>query len=311
MKRRHLLFLLLLVAAARADQPAPGTFTVAAYNLENWVLMERHGVSNAPKPEVEREAVVSVLTGVKPDVLGIEEMGTTNDLTDLRLRLKKRGLNYPYIEWIQGADPTRHVALLSRFPIVERLSHTNQAYQLAGHPMRIERGILDVRIQVNPRYSFRALVVHLKSKRQTEMGDQAVMRLEEARLLHQQIEEILRRDPNENFVIMGDFNDTPDSPAIHELTNTNCHSLFVLHPRDSKGYDSTHFWKFQRDPSHRWSRIDYLMASPGMSNEYVAGSAKINDPHGWLDASDHRAISARFHIGDRGTNLPARVTDQR
>jgi endonuclease/exonuclease/phosphatase family metal-dependent hydrolase len=303
------LFLLpLLVAFAVADEPVSNTFTIAAYNVENWLEMDRHGLTNAPKPVAERDAVAKVLAGIRPDVLGVEEMGTPNDLADFRARLKDNGLDLPHVEWLQAGDANRHVVLLSRYPITENRSHTNLTYLLNGQSRPIERGILDVRVQVATNYSFRALVVHLKSKRQTDVGDQAVMRLEEAKLLHRQIDDILRRDPQENFIVMGDFNDTPGSPAINEITTTNCHSLFVLHPRDSKGYDTTHFWRWQKDPSNRWSRIDYLMASPGMSNEYVEGSAKINDPPGWLDASDHRALSAKFHIGDRGTNRPARAT---
>jgi endonuclease/exonuclease/phosphatase family metal-dependent hydrolase len=310
MKIARLLFALLIVRPVTADQPATNSYTIAAYNLENWLEMERHSVTNAPKPEAERNAVAKVLAGIRPDVLGVAEIGTTNDLADLQARLRDHGLDFPHFEWVQGADLNRRVALLSRFPITERLSHTNDTYVLNGQNRRIERGILDVRVQVNPQYSFRALVVHLKSKRAVDYGDQAAIRLAEAKLLHQQIETILHRDPHENFIILGDFNDTPDSPPLRELAGTNCHSLFILAPRDSKGFDSTHFWRWQKDPSNRWSRIDYLMASPGMSNEYVDGSAMINDPPGWRDASDHRAISARFYTGDRGTNLPARVTGQ-
>jgi endonuclease/exonuclease/phosphatase family metal-dependent hydrolase len=287
----RLLALLLTLAAGRCLADT-NTFTVATYNLQNWLLMERKGVTNAPKPATEREAVVNVLDTVKPDVLGVEEMGTTNELAELQAQLEARGQKYPYTEWVQGGDPTRHVALLSRFPIVARFSHTNATYQLDGQPRLIERGILDVRVQVNPTYSFRALVVHLKSKRQTETGDQAVMRREEARLVRQRVEEILKADPNENFVVMGDFNDTYGSDAIREVSG----GLFVLRPRDSKGYDTTHFWKAKRE----FSRLDYVMLSPGMSNEFVNGSARIADPPRWLDGSDHRAVSATFYMRDIG-----------
>ncbi len=282
------------------------TFTVATYNVQNWVLMERHGVSNAPKPATEQKAIANVLAGVRPDILAVEEMGTTNELAELRSALQEHGLNYPYNEWIQGVDPTRHVALLSRFPIVERLSHTNDTYQLNGHPMRIERGILDVRIQVNTEYSFRALVVHLKSKRTTEIGDQAVMRREESLLLRRHVEDILKRDPNENFIVLGDFNDTPYSEPVRNVIGTDNRRLFVLRPRDSKGYDTTHFWKAHRE----FSRIDYLMISPGMSNEFVTGTEQIAAPPHWLNGSDHRAVSATFYTYDVGTNRPTRPQAQ-
>jgi endonuclease/exonuclease/phosphatase family metal-dependent hydrolase len=229
-------------------------------------------------------------------------MGTTNELAELQRALRDDILDYPHTAWIEGVDPTRHVALLSRFPIVEQRSRTNDTYQLDGHAMRVSRGILDVRIQVSPTYSFRAIVVHLKSKRQTDEGDQAVMRREEARLVRRHVEQILQRDPNENVVVMGDFNDSTNSEAIQTITGTNSHRLFALHPRDRKGYDTTHFWKAKRE----FSRLDYLILSPGMSNEFITGTAQIVDPPRWLDASDHRPVAASFHIGDLGNARPAR-----
>jgi endonuclease/exonuclease/phosphatase family metal-dependent hydrolase len=299
MKLRALV-LLLVACSCSADT---NTFTIATYNLQNWVLMERKGTANAPKPASEQKAVVNVLAVVKPDVLAVQEMGTTKELAELRRALKDRGLDYPHTEWIQGDDPTRHVALLSRFPIVERSSHTNDTYQLDGQPKRISRGILDARVQVNPQYSFRVLVVHLKSKRQTDGGDQAVMRREEARLVRRHVEEIFKADPNENFIVTGDFNDSYSSDAIREVSGTNSHRLVVLRPRDSKGYDTTHFWKARRE----FSRLDYLMLSPGMRSELVTGTPRIADPPRWLDGSDHRAVSATFYMQERGTNHPARA----
>jgi endonuclease/exonuclease/phosphatase family metal-dependent hydrolase len=283
--------LVLLLVACRCFGDT-NTFTIATYNVQNWVLMERKGTANAPKPATEQKAVVNVLAVVKPDVLAVQEMGTSNELDELRRALKARGFDYPHTEWIQGEDPTRHVALLSRFPIVERLSHTNDTYQLDGQPKRVSRGILDVRVQVNPQYSFRVLVAHLKSKRQTDDGDQALIRLEEARLLRRHVDEILKADPHENVVVMGDLNDTYGSDAIREVST----GLFVLRPRDSKGYDTTHFWKAKRE----FSRLDYVILSPGMSNEYVTGTARIADPPRWLDGSDHRPVTATFYMRDIG-----------
>src|SRR5437870_8962351 len=85
------------------------SFVVAAYNVENWVLMERHGKPDQPKPTAERQAVCNVLAAIHPDVLGIEEMGGTNQLAELREGLRAKGFDYPHSEWVQGLDETRHV----------------------------------------------------------------------------------------------------------------------------------------------------------------------------------------------------------
>src|SRR5262245_32906817 len=68
------------------------TFTVASYNVENWVLMERKSQTNQPKPETERAAVIEVLASVKPDVLGVIEIGSKKELAELSDGLRKRGL---------------------------------------------------------------------------------------------------------------------------------------------------------------------------------------------------------------------------
>jgi endonuclease/exonuclease/phosphatase family metal-dependent hydrolase len=294
--------LVLFLASGLSPFAQPtNTFTVASYNVENWLAMERYGKPDQPKPRASKEGVMQILVSVRPDVLGLCEVGTTNDFAEIALGLNARGLDYPHREWIQGGDQVRHVALLSRFPIAERHSRADYAYDLEGQPRRIERGILDVTVQVNDGYSFRAVLVHLKSKRVTEEGDQAVMRLNEARLLRQHVESALERNPRLNLLVMGDLNDTPDSEPIRTVIGGDPMRLFDLHPLDSQGADGTHFWRARRE----FSRIDYLLASPGMSNEFVSGSARIADVEGWDKASDHRAVSARFH--DREIGEPAVV----
>jgi hypothetical protein len=75
--RRALVLVCLLGALAPFTAHATNTFVVAVYNLENWLMMERTGGTNSGKPVASREAVVSVLTGIRPDVLGVVEIGTT------------------------------------------------------------------------------------------------------------------------------------------------------------------------------------------------------------------------------------------
>lgn len=289
-------FVLATLTCSPALADTSNTFTVAAYNVENWVQMDRKGQTNQPKPASERAAVIEVVASVKPDVLGVVEIGSKKELVELSDGLRKRGLDYPHSEWVQGADETRHAALLSRFPIAERFSRTDYIYDLNGKPMHIQRGILDVSIQVNDGYSFRAIVVHLKSKRATEEGDQAAMRLEEAKLLRAHVGKVLKKDPRLNLMVMGDLNDTPGTETVRTVIGEVPFGLFDLMPKDSTGGVSTHRWRWKKV----WSRIDYLLLSPGMSNEFVAGTARIADVTGWDKASDHRAVYASFAAKESG-----------
>src|ERR1051325_12252843 len=134
---RGLLWLLLGLGALPLAAQTTNTFTIASYNLENWILMERNGKLDQPKPEDEKQAVYHVLETIRPDVLGVAEIGGTNEFAELADGLKQRGLDYPHREWIEGANLQRHVALLSRFPIVERNSRSDYSYLMDGKPMRI------------------------------------------------------------------------------------------------------------------------------------------------------------------------------
>ena len=280
-------------AATPRAEPT-NSFVVATYNVENWLSMSRRGHDNQPKPSSQREIVWHVLETVRADVLALEEIGTRDDLASLAEGLRQRGLEYPWSEWIEDADHVRHIALLSRFPIVERHSRTNDTYQIHGSPLRIQRGIIDVTVEVNPHYRFRALVAHLKSKRPADQEDESAMRQQEARLLREHVDRLLRDHPRLNLLVLGDFNDTPASAPVREVVGGDSFRLFDLKAVDRRGYTDTHYWWRGRE----FSRIDYLLASPGMSNEFVVGSARLADLPHWLRGSDHRAVHARFYDCD-------------
>ncbi len=303
MEIRRLLALALVLALAASTAAAATTtaFVVAAYNLDNWILMTRHRRPDQPKPAEEKDAVVNVLATIHPDVLGLAEMGTTNDLADLTRRLTAHDLNYPYTEWIQGIDTNRHVALLSRFPITARHSRATDTFTIGTNVLRLSRGILDVDIKVNDHYSFRAVVAHLKSHYQDTEFDQAVTRIEEARVLRRHVEHALQRNPALNMIVMGDFNDTPETEPVQTIIGKPPLQLLDVMPEDRAGGHNTHFWRYRK----LWSRIDYLLLSPSMTNRYLAGSARIADVPGWDQASDHRAVSASFRVEEESPAHPA------
>ena len=281
---------LTLLLVGRVPAQTSTTFVVGSFNIENWNSIERHGQLNQPKPRAEKEAVLAVIASVHPDVLGLEELGTPDDLAELRAGLADKGVTYPFAEYLQGPDHDRRVCLLSRFPIVERQSRTDYTYQLNGQTLPISRGLLDVGIKVNDRYSFRAIVVHLKSKRAVDHDDQAAMRLEEAKLLRAHLTGIFKNAPATKLLALGDFNDTPGTAPIQTVLGTAPFALTALPCQTSKGYTGTHLWKFHGE----WSRFDYLLASPGLANDFVTGSAHIYEGPGAGEASDHRLIYASF-----------------
>jgi endonuclease/exonuclease/phosphatase family metal-dependent hydrolase len=264
----------------------------AAYNVQNYLRMDRRvdnkSLKDAPKPESEIEAVVNVITKIKPDILGVVEMGDEAMLDDLQKRLKAAGLDLPHREWLQGADENRHVCLLSRFPIVDRKSRGDISFDMNGKTERFNRGILDVSVEVNPGYRLRLVGVHLKSRRTVEEYDEAWMRAKEAWFLRDHINGILAADPQTNLLLFGDFNDTKNNYPIKEVIGKKGTPNYMmdLWLRDSRNERWTHYWR----TADEYARIDYIMVSPGMAKEVLFDKSGIDDSPFWNDASDHRAI---------------------
>src|SRR5437868_3640963 len=103
-------------------------FRVASYNLNNYLVA---GSESRPAKSTEsRRQIRSNLRTLNADVLALEEMGSPDDLAELRGSLETEGLSYPHWEWVPGADTNIHVAVLSRFPIVARRPHTNESFLL-------------------------------------------------------------------------------------------------------------------------------------------------------------------------------------
>jgi len=149
MWRRIFVCFFLCLPFARAED-----VVVVSYNLENYLLMDRRVDGKmqpaAPKPLKEIEAAVKVLAEIHPDILGVMEIGDESMLEDLQKRLKAAGLDLPNREWVRGADAERHVALLSRFPLVEHHSIDDVTFELNGKLERMPRGMLDVTVQISP-----------------------------------------------------------------------------------------------------------------------------------------------------------------
>jgi endonuclease/exonuclease/phosphatase family metal-dependent hydrolase len=281
--------------APSSKKPSSGQICFITYNVENWLTMDRHvgdkNLRGAPKPENEKQAVIDILARHAPDVVGLCEIGTPSDLTEIQQKLKVAGLDLPHSHFTGGSDPERHLGLLSRFPIISSATPKEMEYQLTGHTYSINRGILDSTIGAYGK-SYRFVGVHLKSKRDSEQGDQEQIRLNEARLLRRHLDSILEADENARLIVYGDFNDTHASPAIKTITGkANDPSYLTAIPaKDSQNDSWTHYWAFQ----DVYSRFDYIMVTREVRKETDFQRAKIIDDADWNKASDHRAVMAVF-----------------
>jgi len=266
-----------------------------AYNVENWLTMDRYVdrklAKNLPKPEAEKQALVKLLATQSPDVIGLCEIGETGDLKEIQDALKAAGLDLPFSHYVGGSDPVRHQGLLSKFPITSTAKPAETEFKMSGRTFGINRGILDASIHVGGK-PYRFIGVHLKSKREVKDVDQEEMRIHEARLLRRHVDRILQADADARLVVYGDFNDTRPSKAFKTVTGSynDPGYLTAIPAKDSRGEAWTHFWELH----DIYSRIDFITVSRALRREVDFQASHIIDDPTWNDASDHRPVLAIF-----------------
>ncbi len=266
-----------------------------SYNIENYLTMTRYkkgGVKELTSKDPEEiKALVEIIVSEKPDILGICEIGTPEDLKDLQTRLKNAGLDLPHTVHAGGSDTTRRLAILSAHPITANNSRDHLPFQIDGRERLMGRGILDATIEL-PNGPTHFIGLHLKSKRETEDFDQAEIRLHEARLARAHCDAILAKDANARIVLYGDMNDTRKTPPLAALMGKYQSKDYIgdVFAKDSRGDLWTHFWSYQQ----QYSRFDWVLVSRAVYPEVSKEHSYIADPANWNDASDHRAVVVTF-----------------
>lgn len=293
-------FVLLAWLCLQGPLFAAQEIVVATYNVQNYLSASPKGpgdkYATRAKPEKEIEVLIRIIKEINPDVLGVCEMGSPERFEDFKKRLNEAGLGYAHSEYLQAADEDRHLALVSRFPIVARNSRGDVPYQLNGKPEKVKRGILDVTVQVNPGYQLRLVGVHLKSKLPTPEGEALIRRME-AQELRKHLDAILKAAPETNLVCYGDFNDSKNEPPIQEIAGPKKSPghMADLWARDQYGDKWTHYWR----TADEYSRLDYLFVSPALFREVVLEKSRVYRSEYWNDASDHRPVFTTIIAEDK------------
>jgi endonuclease/exonuclease/phosphatase family metal-dependent hydrolase len=272
--------------------------TIATYNVENYVAADRR-VDEVyrlayPKPEAAKSALRAVIRALDADVLALQEMGPAGYLEELRRDLRAEGLDYPYVALAEAADADRHIAALSRIPFRSVQVHAGLDFQYCGGRARVKRGVIEVVLPAGG-VDLTLFLVHLHS-RFTERADDpeaALFRAGEAKAVR---ELVLRRFPDPagaRFVILGDCNDARNSKPLRLLTRRGDTVIAELtRAVDAQGEAWTYFYR--KDDSY--SRVDYVLVSPGLIPAVGEGSARVYDGPGVREASDHRPVVVRLNL---------------
>ncbi|MGB0744713.1 MAG: endonuclease/exonuclease/phosphatase family protein [Opitutales bacterium] len=290
-RRFYLLFLVIgqisLFHSGLAD------IRVATYNLDNYLIMDRR-VSERwrpdyPKPEEEKRIVRQVIRHAAPDILLLQEMGTKDFLKELRDDLALEGMNYAYAVHLDGPDPDRHLAVLSKIPPAEIVKHAELDFKYLEDRELVKRGMLELTFEQDDGVLFRVFVVHLKSKftENKEDPESQMRRVREAEACRDRIIERTFDLGVDRFVVAGDFNDHPASSTLRRFYHRGDLKIGQLLPAaDSRGEVWTYHYKKQA----QYSLVDGFVVSPKMLPHILDGRGQIVDLPGVLDGSDHRMV---------------------
>ena len=287
------LFLFALVAALRAE-----TLTVATYNVENYGSADRMTEAGYrkeyPKPETEKQALRAVIRGLDADILVLQEVGGQPYLDELRRDLKAEGLDYPQASLLEGNDPDRHVAVLSRRPFKAVTPHAALEFPYLGGTERVKRGLLEITV-ATPAGDLTLFGLHLKSRFTDRPDDpmSAVRRVGEATAIR---DAVLARFPDPaaaRFLVLGDCNDGKVGKAVQRLLRRGKTEVARLLPAaDARGETWTHAYRKEET----YSRVDHILVSPGLSASVRGGVARIYGGAEATGASDHRPVVVTLEL---------------
>lgn len=294
--------LVVTMSAAGADA---ASITIATYNIENYVAADRR-IENVyrpayPKPEAEKDALRTVIRALDADVLAMQEMGAGGYLAELQGDLRAEGMDYPYAVLAKAEDAERHLAVLSRIPFRRVQAHADLDFRYFGTRVKVKRGLLEIAVAVDGA-ELTLFVVHLHS-RFTERRDDpgsSIFRAGEAKAVR---DYVLGRFPNPaaaRFVLMGDCNDTRNSRPLRRLTRRGGTTIATLPKTVDRNGEA---WTYGYRKEDAYSRVDFVLVSPGLSPAVPEGAARVYDGPGVKEASDHRPVVVRLEISGRQPDL--------
>jgi len=288
----------LLAGTLAAGSAGAASISVATYNVENYTAADRRVDDiyrqGYPKPEAAKTALRAVIRALGADVLVLQEMGPAGYLAELQRDLRAEGLDYPHGALAEACDADRHLAVLSRIPLIGVRTHADLEFPYAGGRARVKRGLLEVAVTVEGA-ELTLFALHLRSRFTERPDDPNAARFREGEAAAIR-EFVLRRFPDPaaaRFVILGDCNDLRNSRPLRLLTRRGLTA--IASPADAVDCHGE-AWTYYYRKDDTYSRVDYIFVSPGLAPALAGGGARVYDGPGVRDASDHRPVVVRLEL---------------
>lgn len=226
-----------------------------------WVELKVEPVNEAAVRNTAR-----VITDVDADVIGMVEAESRPALVHFGKAVMPAvgGKPYPHVMLIDGNDDRGiDVAIMTKagYDIVDIRSHVDDVDQTG---QVFSRDCPEYRISLPGGGHLVVLVNHLKSKGFGSQQDSNKKRLRQTKRV-KSIYDGLRQQGEKLVAVIGDFNDTPDSPPLAPLlSNTDLKDVFK-HPAFDDGGRPGTFGSCAAS-----NKIDYILLSPDLFQKVTA-----------------------------------------
>lgn len=298
--RTLFIILLFLIAGCQADSSNPennttqsqliwpewyapeDTVRVLSWNVEHFVddfdnpYIDNRRENEPPSDMQERrEQLAKVLKLADADIVVFQEFESSSYAQLLAEEFFPE-LGYQVFSGLESDDWYMNVVILSRIPLGTFYSYATSNVPIIGQQNDdgspasqtfINNRMWSVDVLVNDNYDFNLTGVHLKAGR----GERnEYWRLGMINLLRNQLSKFVELDHDQNLLVVGDFNATPESPEFQSFLGDSTDLRFIdplagtgifTHPADSL------FW-----------RIDHIIPNEFMMPEIIPNSVQVFTP---------------------------------
>ncbi len=325
------------LAAQTQDKTLNSTpFIVMSYNVENlFDTQHDQGKDDAeflPNGMMEWDEkkynsklgnIAKVISAVGqkhwPSLIGLVEVENERTMKDLLARTTLGQKGYQFT--ISNSPDHRgiDVALLYLGDRFKLISKNEYQVQFSTNARKRSRNILHVTGQLQNKQLLDVFVCHFPSRRegvrQTDPDRHDV-----SRLLKSKCDELLRKRPDANIIIMGDFNSTPSERPITNTLDANINLPKPAHADASKLYNLFGYPRKLTPPGslvhqRKWEQYDYIIVSGQLLKPFKGGELRYIRPSARNAGLDMLLTKARTVTGQapkrtyRGTHYMGGYSD--
>lgn len=225
------------------------------------------------------DALATIIKDLNADVLALQEVDAKTSKAFFEKYLKDSG--YQLVVPQQSGN-LADVSLLTKLPVID----TNPIVT-KDVPQSITKNLFQVNLKANDNYSFIMLVTKFKSNNTNLMEGirTSVRAFEKANRMY-------------NYILAADLNNSPEVPFLQPMLDPRSSGL-SFHDVVSEDLGSEAYSYIK---GTKKSRVDYLMPSAGMFDEYlkssvvIQNSTKTGDTSVFTKASSHLPIFSNFSV---------------